>query len=265
MKKIIAIAVLAATASTGLAEVIVTDSMDDLTGWSANANWSASAGVAETALATQFMTMQTGVAAPVNIGDYVSASVKQRISVGSVGLTNANQYATRIAIVGDATGGSGLAKAMWTRRDLDAVPGQIWGVGQSIVNDPNDWKFGGWNNISTIGLSATTDATSDWFTAEVTITKTGASAYDFTASYYNSSDALIFSDTIIGSDMGSLAGQSTWYLNMGTEYQFTTAADLTKMEVDSATLTSSIPEPASLGLVAVFGGAVLFLRRRLMI
>ncbi|VGO17466.1 hypothetical protein PDESU_06062 [Pontiella desulfatans] len=271
MKKHLTMAIGAIAATTALAEMVtVTDTMDNLSGWSANANWSTSAGVAETTQATQFMTMQTGVAAPQAEGDWVSAKIKQRIAVGTNGLSDANQYSTRLAIVGDTSGTSGNnAKAMWTRRDNDAVPGQIWGSAISSPKSAIDatdgtWEFGGWNNISEIGLGSPTNATSDWFSCELKITK-AASGYDILLNYYDSTDSVIWTDDSLGQTLPSLADKSIWYLNMGTEYQFTTAADLTKMEVDEATLTSSIPEPATLGLVVAFGSGIMLIRRRFMI
>ncbi|MDZ8117436.1 PEP-CTERM sorting domain-containing protein [Pontiella agarivorans] len=265
MKKYALLMSIVAVSTVGLAEMVtVTDQMDTLSSWSANANWTTTGGIAETTSDAQFMTLQTGVAAPEASGDWVSAKIKQRVTLGSAGLSAANQYASRIAISGDATGASGLAKSMWTRRDADAVPGQIWGSAVSVQGATPNWKFGGWNNISEIGLSSTTNAMSDWFTSEIVITKT-ETAYDVVINYYDGTDAVVWTDSLAGTDLGDLANSGTWYLNMGSEYQFTTSADVAKLEVDQATLTSSIPEPATLGLVAAFGGAVLFIRRRFML
>ncbi|MFC0016314.1 hypothetical protein [Roseibacillus persicicus] len=241
-----------ALVNTGVAAVTVTDEMDELSGWSANPDWSTASGIAETSSASQLLTLSTGVPAPVNVGDFVTASIVQRVEAGATGLTLENQYATRLAIAG---GDGSVAKAMWTRRQTSSG-GAIWGA---ALSSPGTWKFGGWNSISEIGLATATSATSDWFTSELTITK-AATGYDILYNVYDASNAVVWTDSSLGQDLSALSGQSTWYLNMGTEYQFTSAADLTKFEVDRAVLTSSIPEP-SIALLGFFG-LLGFARRR---
>lgn len=252
------LALSAVIVSTGFAE-IVTSGMDDLSAWKDTEDWSVNGGIAESVTANRSMTMTTGVAAPVNEGDFVIASVVQRITFGSAGLASANQKITQLAITGSADDAFDSAAVMWTRRDQD--DGDFWGATLSIEGATPGYAFGGWNNISAIGFSDSTDAVSDWFTAEVKITKT-ASAYDMVIAYYDNTGTEVWSDDVLNTDLGTLAAADTWYLNMGTEYQMETSGDVTKMEVDSATLaTEAIPEPATVGMLGI-GVLLLVMNRR---
>ena len=240
----------------------VTNNLDDLSGFNADAGWSVTAGVATNSGQSQFATMTTGVPAPVDVGDSVTASILHRVGVGSTIPTVANQYATRIAITGNDSGGGGNAKSMWTRRQPNT--GLIWGhalTAPSVTGGA--WSFAGWNNNSEISLATPTNATSAWFTAELTIVKQ-AVGYDLTIDYLDSSNTSLSTASLTGINLDNgLDSASTWYLNFGTEYQ-STPADIASMEVDSVTLTSSIdvvPEPSS-ALLAGLATLGLIRRRR---
>ena len=247
---------------TSYGQVTVTDDLNNLSGFNNAGGFTANGTSASAFTQSQQMTMTTGVLAPVSIGDYVTAQYTGKVTVGTQGMLGENRYCLVIGITGDNTGGSGKVSSSWTRR---SVPGTIWGhnISTNPATTPGTWQFDGWNNNSEIGLSAATGATSDWFTAELTVTK-AASGYDVEEKYYDNLGAEQSTTGVVNTPLNNgLDSASTWYLTVGTDWQFhSTYGDCDEFEIDQVELTSSIPEPSSFALLGLGVLGLLARRRR---
>lgn len=151
-----------------------------------------------------------------------------------------------------------------------ASTGDHWNDGKAIIrfgSNPVNTRIFGYNNPSYTTLSTSSESGS-WYNLWVLIDNTtGNRNYDVWMQ--SDDDATYATQTLVGSDLAFRQGtadgdlQSLFFrsaLNSTTAY-------FDDLYIDSAAhnLINPIPEPGTLGLVAIFGGGVLVVRRRFMI
>ncbi len=170
----------------------------------------------------------TGVPAPINVGDYVSAEMRFEITTSSTAMAGANKYAWNLGFETETDGTGAGAEYIFSRRAQTIIGGATTG-------DDQAWDLHGWSNISTIGMNDGLGDTSDWFGQRVTVTKT-AVGYDVLSEVLDNSDGVIFSHTNLAQTLPTMAAASTWYFTIRT--QDPASCEIVSVAVDNMILES---------------------------
>ena len=135
-----------------------------------------------------------------------------------------------------------------------------------LIHPASPWVEG-WITHSSLGVNTTagTSQTSSWVVVQSTISVSGGNYWLDTDLYAADGTTLLYDGTSF--DTGEAAG-TTIYAGLTTAWQdstnrIETITNIEEVHIDNF-IVETIPEPATFGLIAAFGGAALFIRRRFM-
>lgn len=129
-------------------------------------------------------------------------------------------------------------------------------VGNRLTSDP--W-IEGWVSWGNLGVNTNTGGVGNWFDLTMNMSVSNGTIWtQGILDYGSGSYTMTAEDTGIAAGTTVYAGYSTFWNGGGTNMM--ASGSMNQVNVDDFAV-SVIPEPATLGLVAFFGGAVLFIRR----
>ncbi|QBG46574.1 PEP-CTERM sorting domain-containing protein [Verrucomicrobia bacterium S94] len=141
-----------------------------------------------------------------------------------------------------------------------AIANRGGAIGNRVNADP--W-IEGWVTWNNVGIDTSVGGVGSWFSIDWNLSVSNGTYWgEATLNHDTGSYTMTAMDLGIAEGTTIYAGYSTAWNPSGTNIM--TSASMKSIEVDNFSV-EVIPEPATLGLVAMFGGAVLFIRRRFMI
>lgn len=136
-------------------------------------------------------------------------------------------------------------------------------LGNRLAQDP--W-IEGWVPYNNVGIDTGSGGVGNWFDVDMNLSVSNGTIWtQGVITHGGGSYTTTMEDTGIAEGTTIYAGYSTfWHDSSGGGTNMLTSAGMNQVNVDNFAV-SVIPEPATLGLVAFFGGTVLFIRRRFLI
>ena len=132
-------------------------------------------------------------------------------------------------------------------------------VGDTLPFAPWVENWIGWGNF---GINNGVGGVGNWFSMDMNLSVSNGTYWSsMDINHGGGTTTTSLKDLGIAAGTTVYAGYTTAYNNSGTNIMV--SASMNKVEMDNFQV-DVIPEPATIGLVAAFGGAVLFIRRRFM-